>query len=360
MPGILNLKSTIQNYRREMKDGKEFLVVPGVPVQEQVMNNYLVPADEIAHFAAAWNGSPITLRHPKQNNGSANVPIPDVPIIGRFYNAEFDGKRLTGEYWFEDQALQAQAPIIRNRILAGDAIETSTGYWADEEAIPGTFDNRSYELIHRNLRPDHIAVLPDEIGACSMSDGCGVNRNCADANCPMGDQCPMKKPMKGKTAMTMNELLAKLGVKAKVKVNAEEGQEPSFELEQEPTPAPVQAPAAQTPAPIFSETEIAALRALAASASVLQNAALFAQNAANEAQTRKNGLIAQIKTNAANPFNDVQLQAMDEDALLKFNAHLNTSFAGLGGVNQNADEALIAIPPDTFNWSTSTSTSGGK
>lgn len=350
-----SLSQLIQNFRNETKDGKSFLVVSGIPLQEQVLNNYLVPGEEISHFVEAWNGSPITLRHPQQNNGSANVPNPDVPIIGRFYNVSFDGKRMTGEYWFDDQLLQTHAPVTRSKIIAGQTVETSTGYWADEENVNGDYGGKAYEIIHRNLRPDHIALLPDEVGACSVQDGCGVNRNQVITNCNQcstGGTCPLIT--KGKSKMNVQELLEKLGVRAKVKINTEEGKEPTFELE-ETTPAPptpVSAPA------IFSTDEIAALKSLAATAPVLQNAAKFAETLASEAKTRKDALIAQVKANSANPFDDVALNAMTEDALVKFNAHLNTNFMGASGMYQNTQSDLIAVPPDTFSWSTQPA--GGK
>jgi hypothetical protein len=37
------------------------------------------------------------------------------------------------------------------------------------------FNGVKYEGIARNLRPDHLAILPDDKGACSLEDGCGVN-----------------------------------------------------------------------------------------------------------------------------------------------------------------------------------------
>src|SRR5690606_13771547 len=32
-----------------------------------------------------------------------------------------------------------------------------------------------YHSVARDYKPDHIAILPDRIGACSIADGCGVN-----------------------------------------------------------------------------------------------------------------------------------------------------------------------------------------
>lgn len=337
-------KSTFQNIRYQVLNGEKYIIAPGVPVRAQVLNDYLLPADEIGKFYSAWNGSPITLRHPVQNNGSANVPEPDVPIIGKFYAASFDGSRLTGEYWLNEKMLLAYSPETHKRIISGLPVETSTGYWSDEEDAHGTFENLEYKTIHRNIRPDHIAILPDEFGACSIEQGCGVNRNAAY---PCND-CPCKKTMKG-NSMNLKDLLAKLSAFGmKVKVNeAQEGEEPSFEIEASPPtgdPPPVSPP---TPgAPLFSETEIAALKALAAAAPVIQNAAA---TIANEGLVRKNALIASIKANGANPFGDDELNGMTEAALMKLNAHFNTNFAALGEVSQNEDKR-IAIPPDTFNW----------
>jgi hypothetical protein len=194
--------STIQTkFTISERDGKEFLVVPGVPAKEQVMNTAFVPGDEISHFVGSWNGIPITIHHPKQNSGSANAPDPDVAVVGRFYNAGWDGdgKRLTGEYWLDVAELRrwGDGKAIEEAVRNGKMLETSTGYWADDEAAPGQFLGTPYNVVHRNLRPDHIAILPDEIGACSLADGCGVNRNASDS-CALKLNCAKDCPCKDK------------------------------------------------------------------------------------------------------------------------------------------------------------------
>jgi hypothetical protein len=162
------------------KDGKEYLVVPGVPVREQVMNTYLLPASEIR--PEDWNGTPISIRHAQQNNGSVQVDEPDVPIIGQVMNASWDepNKRMLAEYWFdlEESLKHKDGQTIVDAIKAGQMLETSTAYWADEQYTPGVHNGRSYQTVHRNPKRDHIAVFPDaQVGACSIQDGCGVNRN---------------------------------------------------------------------------------------------------------------------------------------------------------------------------------------
>jgi hypothetical protein len=194
--------STIQTkFKIAERDGKEFLVVPGVPAKEQVMNAAFVPGDEISHFVGSWNGVPITIHHPKTNSGSANAPDTDVAVVGRFYNAGWDGegKRLTGEYWLDVAELRrwGDGKAIEEAVRNGKMLETSTGYWADDEAAPGQFLGTPYNVVHRNLRPDHIAILPDEIGACSLADGCGVNRNASDS-CALKLNCAKTCPCKDK------------------------------------------------------------------------------------------------------------------------------------------------------------------
>lgn len=167
------------------KDGKSYLVVPGVPVQEQVMNTYFLPSDEIR--PEDWEGTPIALRHPQLNNGSVQVPEPDVPIIGYVTNVSMDPskKRMLADYYFDEEVTTKypEGQVILTTIKNGGMVETSTAYWADEDYTPGNFGGRDYKSIHRNLRRDHIAVFPgDQLGACSIQDGCGVNRNMAH-NC---------------------------------------------------------------------------------------------------------------------------------------------------------------------------------
>jgi 2'-5' RNA ligase len=52
----------------------------------------------------------------------------------------------------------------------------SIAYFCDFEQAAGEFGGEAYSAIQRNLRPDHVALLPDEIGSCSVLDGCGANR----------------------------------------------------------------------------------------------------------------------------------------------------------------------------------------
>lgn len=166
-------------WRKETIGDKSYLVVKGVPFVEGVLNGRFVSIDEVGAYPGDWNGIPVVMRHPKQNGGSAQVPFPDVSIVGRFYNAEVDGKRLVGEFWLEEEKLlnDPDGEIVLTRMEAQLPNELSTGYYAESVPSVGKWNGKDYGLVDRNIHPNHIALLPDEIGACSLSDGCGMNRN---------------------------------------------------------------------------------------------------------------------------------------------------------------------------------------
>lgn len=345
---LFTLSSLTPKYRMVTKDGRDFMVVPGVPIQEQVLNSYLVPGDEIAHFVGAWNGVPVTIEHPKANNGSANTPEPDVAIIGRFYNAAYDEqtKKLSGEYWLDvAEAMRYPAgQAIINAIKEGRVLENSTGYFADEEQTPGQFNGVDYQTIHRNLRPDHIALLPDKVGACSVMDGCGVNRNeIVCQNCSRNKSCSKTKPKEKN--MKLQELLAMLKGKG-FKVEHNETDE-SFVVEA--PPEPVVAPSAA-----LSVDEVDALKKLALSAGAIEAALVaipavtqVAQNVQAEQAARRAELVASIKANSS-LFGDDDLAGMTLPQLTKLNTQTSVNYAGLGGgyAQQNATEALGL--PDSF------------
>jgi hypothetical protein len=58
-------------------------------------------------------------------------------------------------------------------------MELSTGLFVDLENEQGKWKDKEYCAIARNIRPDHLALLPDKKGACSVEDGAGFLRNIA-------------------------------------------------------------------------------------------------------------------------------------------------------------------------------------
>jgi hypothetical protein len=172
---------------RKKHQGKEHLVVPVVMMVEGVHIGSFGPLfhsiDELGKFPESWNGRPVVINHPSIGGQyvSANDPeIMDKQTVGYIYNTCVkDGKKLAAEAWIDEEKLRLLSEEILTQIQAGIPLEVSLGMFLEEELTPGDWNEEHYESIARNLRPDHLALLPGAVGACSLIDGCGlgVNKN---------------------------------------------------------------------------------------------------------------------------------------------------------------------------------------
>jgi hypothetical protein len=97
--------------------------------------------------------------------------------VGRIFNTQMTDSALRAEAWLDEVALQRVSEETLERINNGEVIEVSIGIFSDEELVSGTWNTERYTAIARNHRPNHLALLPDEVGACSIADGCGIRVN---------------------------------------------------------------------------------------------------------------------------------------------------------------------------------------
>jgi len=190
------LLTNLEKPRLEEMHGRKYLVakstliVPGVLAGSE--GKLLYPPEEVGKDMGSWNGMPIVVYHPQDENGnyiSARHPsVLRESQIGTLFNNEFTDKH-EGETWFDveltrsyDTKLKPEHRILP-RLQKGEPIELSTGLFTENfPAEKGAVHNgvngpQSYDAVARNYKPDHLAVLPDQLGACSNADGCGVNVN---------------------------------------------------------------------------------------------------------------------------------------------------------------------------------------
>jgi hypothetical protein len=99
----------------------------------------------------------------------------DTYKIGLVMNAAWDSKaaKLRAEAWIEVDRANKVDPRIMQAVENNQPMELSTGLFSDHEDVPGVWNGEEYAAIARNYRPDHLALLPDIKGACSMADGAG-------------------------------------------------------------------------------------------------------------------------------------------------------------------------------------------
>ena len=153
-----------------------------VAIREGVLNGEFVPAEEILKSVIDWEGVPLTVGHPQQDGMfvsiAQNPELIDKWVVGEFKNVEYKNGSLTGELWIDieraNQLEEGERAI--NILSSGGQLEVSTGYFAADVPITGYFEGKEYSGSQRDITPDHLALLPDEIGACSWEDGCGAPR----------------------------------------------------------------------------------------------------------------------------------------------------------------------------------------
>ncbi|MGD0767072.1 MAG: DUF2213 domain-containing protein [Tepidisphaeraceae bacterium] len=173
------------NFKIKELEGRPHWVVPCVLGVEGVWNgsrgSLLYTANDLAKSASLWCGKPVVVYHPQMSlSGIAGDPaIFSRQKIGTIFNARFDRKSraLKAECWIDPQRAAAVDERVLDAIKNGDVMEVSTGLFTDNEPVSGTFNGRGYVAIARSHLPDHLAILPDQQGACSVEMGAGLCRN---------------------------------------------------------------------------------------------------------------------------------------------------------------------------------------
>lgn len=166
--------------RREKLNDREHLVAPLTLIVPGVLSGskgpLFYPPSELAKDPTAWDHIPMTIGHPKVNGQDVSARDPAILNqygVGYVFHAKHNGK-LTAEGWFDVEKTRRLDSRILSALERGEPIELSTGLFTDDEPTAGTYNGREYKFIARNYRPDHLAILPDTRGACSIADGCGV------------------------------------------------------------------------------------------------------------------------------------------------------------------------------------------
>ena len=175
---------------RVVVNERAYVTAPAVLLVAGVLNHGLVASEELK--AEAWNHVPVVVGHPMDAEGlpiSAREPsILAHYGVGSVYRARLQpGQRqghpvtaLAAELWIDVQqaeTLGGEALQAMQMIESQTPMDVSTAFYSTAEQTRGSFYGVSYQEIHHDLIPDHLALLPNAIGACNWADdGCGVPR----------------------------------------------------------------------------------------------------------------------------------------------------------------------------------------
>ena len=167
--------------RYSVMEGRDYIVLPVVILMEGVHAGsngpVLYELADMEKFAPSWNHKPVVVYHPKKNGEYVSADDPAILSankVGILMANKINGKSQEAEAWLEKSRLKEVDSRILDAIDKGLVVEVSTGLFNDTEEIEGEWEGEPYTGIARNYRPDHLALLPDLIGACSVEDGCGM------------------------------------------------------------------------------------------------------------------------------------------------------------------------------------------
>lgn len=173
--------------RTETFRGRDYLVVPVVALVEGVIwpvnaeTPEFVPLESYSTAPESWNGRPCFPGHPVRGGTQVlgNTPeILEAEQFGIVFNAGVTDDKLTMEAWLnEDDATAIGEVAVETYGRARDnkPIEVSVGVTVLMEEVKGTYDDTDYDGVWVEVFPDHLALLEKgDIGACSISMGCGV------------------------------------------------------------------------------------------------------------------------------------------------------------------------------------------
>lgn len=198
--------------QRLVYNEQEYLIAPCVMIVEGVLNGGLVGAAALVPHD--WNHVPIVIAHPEDAAGQPiSARAPDVLAtcgVGHVFHVRLgQGQRaghpvasLVAELWINLADAQRCGPEAQEAVQMLETqtpLEVSTAFFSDAERQTGSFYGTPFAEVHHNLRPDHLALLPNAIGACSIADGCGAPRLNEDrlhtvalapaCGCPVGESC---------------------------------------------------------------------------------------------------------------------------------------------------------------------------
>src|SRR5882672_6434599 len=167
--------------RYETLHGRRYFVAPVAMMAPGVWAGsdgpLLYTPRHLRNSCPSWNCKPIVVNHPKHNGKPISAADPTVlnqVQIGQVLNARYENGKQRAEAWLDEELTNEFDKKLIPRVQRGVAMEVSTGLFVDQKPKVGVYHKKEYGAVASNHRPDHLAILTDEEGACSLKDGAGL------------------------------------------------------------------------------------------------------------------------------------------------------------------------------------------
>ena len=159
------------------ENGKEYISVPAVIMVEGVhhgsQGKVLHTAEYLSVNVEDWDDIPVTITHPMKGGNYVGVAECPEYITGHTTHTVWEDGLKT-ELVLDVNELSKISPKTLKSLQANEPIEVSIGAFSENIEEKGTFKGEDYDAKTVSYIPDHVAILPDDIGACSYVDGCGI------------------------------------------------------------------------------------------------------------------------------------------------------------------------------------------
>ena len=216
---INNSELNLAKAEKKELHGRNWIVAPMTMLREGIYNGsggpIFYPAAENKKSAKSWNHMPIVINHPQDAVGNfISARTPDVleeRSVGMVLATNATNGDLKSQAWFDILRLEKVEPQllqILNEAVEGTptaAIEVSTGLHLIPKEEVGVWNSLSYSKVASSYEPDHLAVLLNTKGSCTVEAGCGLFVNTQeelDRLTPAQDkQAPAPAPEKLDTAI---------------------------------------------------------------------------------------------------------------------------------------------------------------
>ena len=192
------------NIRHDSMGDRKYLVAPMIMLVEGVHDGSSGPLlyleEDMIKTPQIWNHKPVVVYHPSKDGQGVSACDPNIlstrgigvimnTSVGEVTVKDADSKdvkrtALRAEAWLEEDRMDKVDERIAEAVEKNQMMELSTGLYTDNESAEenAEWNGEKYDAIARSYRPDHLALLPDLKGACSIEDGAGFLRLNAKPN----------------------------------------------------------------------------------------------------------------------------------------------------------------------------------
>lgn len=197
---VVNANASTGVARYDELEGRQHIVAPMVMITEGVHAGSRGPLkyapDDMQESVPLWNHKPVVVYHPTENGKHVSACSPvqiNARKVGIILNTRFDEAtvgenkvhRLPAECWMDVARLKAIDERILEALESNTPMEISTGLYNKPVAEVGVFNGKPYATRATKYAPDHLALLPDTLGACGLKDGAGLLVNSAPTDAAM-------------------------------------------------------------------------------------------------------------------------------------------------------------------------------